>query len=131
MMQIDNILVGVCGAHMSGLALNHQLLELDATFVKKTKTKNGYRMFELTHKTPFRPGMFFDGNGDSKIELEVWSMPTKNFGTFIKLIASPLCIGTIFLENDDSVFGFLCEPYYTQEAKEITAFGSWRTFIAQ
>ena len=40
-MNKNEILVGVCGAHMSELPLNWQLTDLNASFVKKTKTKKG------------------------------------------------------------------------------------------
>lgn len=130
-MSENEILVGVCGAHMRGLPLNYQLLDLDAKFIKEAKTVKGYRMFELTRKKPFRPGMFFDGNSEFYVGLEIWSMPIRNFGKFMKLIASPLGIGTIFLEEGKSVHGFLCEPYYTKGEKEISKYGSWREYKCQ
>lgn len=128
-MQEDEILVGVCGAHMSGLALNWQLVELDAKFVKKTQTKKGYRLFVLENKSPIRPGMIYDSNVQTQIEVEVWSMKVENFGKFMKQIASPLCIGTVFLEDDSSVYGFLCESDFLKGNKEITSLKSWRNFI--
>ena len=101
--------IAVCGAHMSGLPLNHQLTELNAVFVKATKTANGYRLFNVPEKVPPRPGMVRDMQSDAQLELEVWSMPLENFGAFMVQIASPLCIGTVFLEDGSSVYGFLCE----------------------
>lgn len=130
-MRANEILIGVCGAHMSGLPLNYQLLDLDAKYIKTIKTIKGYRMFELTKKEPFRPGMFFDANSKFDIMLEIWTMPVHNFGKLVKLVASPLGIGTIFLEDGNSVHGFLCEPYYTQGEKEISNYGSWREYQNQ
>jgi hypothetical protein len=127
-MNDNEILVGVCGAHMSGLALNWQLTELDATLVKKTKTKKGYRLFVLENKDPIRPGMVYDSSTEAQIELEVWSMPKGNFGAFMKQIQSPLGIGSVFLEDNSFVYGFLCEYNYIKGAKEITHLGSWRNF---
>jgi hypothetical protein len=129
-MEENEILVGVCGAHMSGLALNWQLTDLDAVLVKKTKTKEGYRLYVLENKDPIRPGMIYDSSVDTKIEVEVWSMKTENFGKFMKQIASPLGIGTVFLEDESSVYGFLCESDYLKNAKEITELKSWRNFIS-
>lgn len=128
-MQEDEILVGVCGAHMSGLALNWQLVELDAKFVKKTQTKKGYRLFVLENKDPIRPGMIYDSSSSSQIELEVWSIKVENFGKFMKQIASPLCIGSVFLEDDSYVYGFLCEADFVKNAKEISELKSWRNFL--
>ena len=129
-MNENEILVGVCGAHMSGLALNWQLTDLDATFVKQTKTKKGYRLFLLENKNPIRPGMIYDSSSNTQIEVEVWSMPVQNFGKFMKQIQSPLGIGTVFLEDETTVYGFLCESDYIKEAKEISELKSWRNFLA-
>lgn len=128
-MNEDEILVGVCGAHMSGLPLNWQLTDLDATIVNKTKTKKGYRLYVLENKDPIRPGMIYDSTSEYQIDVEVWSMPVRNFGKFMKQIASPLGIGTVYLEDKSSVFGFLCEADYLKDAKEISTLGSWKKFI--
>jgi len=130
-MNENEILVGVCGAHMSDLPLNWQLTDLDATFVKQTKTKKGYRLFVLENKDPIRPGMIYDSSCDFQIEVEVWAMPIENFGRFMKQIQSPLGIGTVYLEDESSVYGFLCESDYLKEAKEISGLLSWRTFLCQ
>jgi len=130
-MKENEILIGVCGAHMSGLPLNWQLTELNATLVKKTQTKKGYRLFVLENKDPIRPGMIYDSTSSSQIELEVWSMKVENFGKFMKQIASPLGIGSVFLEDDTYVYGFLCEADFVKDAKEISELKSWRNFICQ
>lgn len=130
-MNENEILVGVCGAHMSGLALNWQLTDLDATFVKQTKTKKGYRLFLLENKNPIRPGMVYDSSSNTQIEVEVWSMPVENFGKFMKQITSPLGIGSVFLEDESSVYGFLCESDYIKNAKELSELKSWRAFLCQ
>ena len=128
-MNKNEILVGVCGAHMSGLPLNWQLTDLDASLVKKTKTKEGYRLYVLENKDPIRPGMIYDNTSPYQIDVEVWSMPVQNFGSFMKQIQSPLGIGSVFLEDKSVVYGFLCENDYLKGAKEISELGSWREFI--
>lgn len=128
-MKENEILIGVCGAHMSGLPLNWQLTELNATLIKKTQTKKGYRLFVLENKDPIRPGMIYDSSSSSQIELEVWSMRVENFGKFMKQIASPLGIGSVFLDDDTYVYGFLCEADFLKDAKEISELKSWRNFL--
>jgi allophanate hydrolase len=123
------IQIAVCGAHMSGLPLNHQLTELKATFVKATKTAKGYRLYDIPGKIPARPGMVREQNSESALELEVWSMPLENFGAFMVQIASPLCIGSVLLEDASVVYGFLCESDYLIGAKEITQYGGWRGYL--
>jgi len=121
--------IAVCGAHMRGLPLNHQLTELSATFVKATRTAKGYRLFNVPEKVPPRPGMVRDTASEASLDLEVWSMPLANFGAFMVQIASPLCIGTVFLEDGSSVYGFLCESDALKGAEEITAHGGWRSYL--
>lgn len=123
------IKIAVCGAHMRGLPLNHQLIELGASFEKETSTAKGYRLYDVPEKLPPRPGMVRDKESDTALELEVWSMPLENFGAFMVQIASPLCIGTVVLEDGSSVYGFLCESDALIGAKEITAYGGWRGYI--
>ncbi len=55
----ENVMVdvAVCGAHMSGLPLNAQLVNLGGEFVKKTKTSVNYKLFKLNGFTPARPGL--------------------------------------------------------------------------
>ncbi len=130
-MNDNEILIGVCGAHMSGLPLNWQLTQLNATLIKKTQTKKGYRLFVLENKDPIRPGMIYDSSSSTQIELEVWSMKVENFGKFMKQIASPLGMGTVFLEDGSYVYGFLCEADFVKDAKEISELKSWRNFICQ
>jgi hypothetical protein len=121
--------IAVCGAHMSGLPLNHQLIELHATFIKATKTAKGYRLYNVPEKVPPRPGMVRDSSSKAALELEVWSMPLHNFGAFMVQIAAPLCIGTVLLEDGSSVYGFLCERDPLRDAEEITAYGGWRDYL--
>jgi hypothetical protein len=126
----ETIEIAVCGAHMRGLPLNQQLTGLDATFVKAAHTVKGYRLYNVPDKMPPRPGMVRDRKGDGAIEVEVWSMPLQHFGAFMVQIASPLCIGTVFLEDGGSVYGFLCEGDALEGAEEITAYGGWRSYQA-
>ena len=125
----ETIQIAVCGAHMQGLPLNHQLLSLDAVFVKTCKTVVGYRLFDVPQKVPPRPGMLKDSTSPYALELEVWEMPLENFGAFMVQIASPLCIGTVFLEDGSSVYGFLCEADVLKGAKEISQYGGWRNYL--
>lgn len=126
----ETIAIAVCGAHMRGLPLNHQLTALEAVFVKAAKTAEGYRLFNVPDKIPPRPGMVRDRDSGSKIDLEVWTMPLERFGAFMVQIASPLCIGTVLLEDGSAVYGFLCESDALKGAEEITAFGGWHGYLA-
>ncbi|HJY76228.1 MAG TPA: allophanate hydrolase [Burkholderiales bacterium] len=122
------IQVAVCGAHMSGLPLNHQLTERGARLAYKSRTASNYRLFALTDFKPPRPGLVRDEAGGA-IEVEIWEVPASAFGGFVDGIPAPLGIGTLALENGRQVKGFLCEAHATRGAREITSLGSWRQFI--
>jgi allophanate hydrolase len=120
--------IAVCGAHLSGLPLNHQLVERGARLARKCRTAPTYRLFALTQFTPPRPGLVRAESG-APIEVEVWEVPASAVGGFLEGIPPPLGIGTLTLEDGEQVKGFLCEAHATQAAREITSLGSWRTFI--
>ncbi len=121
--------VAVCGAHMSGLPLNHQLTDRGARLVRTDCSAARYRLFALEEFSPPRPGMIRDEPG-AAIELEVWEMPAERFGDFVDGIPAPLGIGTVELSDGQQVRGFLCEHYATRNAREITEIGSWRTYLS-
>ncbi|WP_428240786.1 allophanate hydrolase [Gynuella sp.] len=122
--------VMVCGAHLQGQPLNWQLTERGATLKAKTTTAPVYRMYALAGGPPFRPGLILDtGTGGEAIEVEIWSMPVDNFGSFVAGIPAPLGIGKIQLADGTQVTGFICEPYGIEGAQEITRFKGWRAYL--
>jgi len=66
--------------------------------------------------------------GGAKIEVEVWEMSPGAFGAFVAQIPAPLGIGTLELEDGESVKGFLCEAYAVRGLAEITRLGGWRAY---
>jgi allophanate hydrolase len=124
----QTIRLAVCGAHMSGLPLNHQLTERGARLARKCCTAPHYRLYALTAFTPPRPGMLRTDAGGA-IEVEVWDVPSAALGSFVDGIPEPLGIGTVTLDDGQQVKGFLCEARATQGARDITSLGSWRQFI--
>ena len=122
--------IAVCGAHMEGLSLNWQLKDLGAHFVQKSKTSSYYNLFALTNLNPIRPGLLRSVNKeDNAINLEIWSIPKKNFGKFIEYVQPPLSIGSVELEDGKWIKGFLCENRGTVNAKNISKIGDWRVYI--
>jgi len=122
--------IAVVGAHLSGLPLNSQLTERGGKLVRATRTKPVYRLFALPGSTPPKPGMLRVAENGAAIELEVWDLPVSAFGEFVGLIPPPLCIGTIEVEDDQRVQGFLVEAYAVANAKDITEYRGWRAYLA-
>jgi allophanate hydrolase len=121
----------VCGAHLEGLPLNWQLTERRAVLKESTFTAPVYRMYALAGGPPFRPGLVLDKELGAKIEVEIWSVPAEEFGSFVNGIPAPLGIGKVQLVDGRSVSGFICEPYGLEGAKEITQLGGWRAYLQQ
>ncbi|MEX0954049.1 MAG: allophanate hydrolase [Rhizobiaceae bacterium] len=128
--QPGEIALAVCGAHMSGLPLNHQLTALGGRFLRACRTAPAYSLHALAGGPPARPGLVRRSSGGAAIELEVWALPTENVGAFLAGIPAPLGIGTVELEDGEAVKGFLGESYSLAGATDITSFGGWRKWIA-
>jgi len=127
----DSVRVVVVGAHLSGLPLNHQLTKRGARLEKKTRTTARYRLFALPGSVPPKPGMVRDSGRGAALEVEVWRLPLRQYGSFVAGIPSPLSIGRVELEDGEWVQGFLCEGWALAGAEEITQLGGWRAFLAR
>ncbi|MBR9885422.1 MAG: allophanate hydrolase [Oceanospirillales bacterium] len=125
----DWIDVLVCGAHLEGLPLNWQLTERGAVLKQTTTTAPVYRMYALAGGPPYRPGLVLDDKAGEAINVEIWSIPAAEFGSFVTGIPAPLGIGKVRLADGGAVSGFICEPYGLEGAEEITAFGGWRSYL--
>lgn len=124
--EIGFVRVAVCGAHLSGLPLNHLLTGRGAIFLQSTFTAPTYRLYALPDGK--RPGMVRDETGAS-ISVEVWTLPKSRYGEFVAEIPQPLGIGTVELLDGSTVQGFVCEAAAVREALDITGFGGWRAYL--
>lgn len=120
------IRVAVCGAHLAGQPLNHQLTSRGARLVLRTSTAPEYRLYALPDGR--RPGLVRVASGGAAIEVEVWELAAAHFGSFVDGIPAPLGIGRTVLLDGSQVAGFVCEPYGVDGATDITAFGGWRAY---
>ncbi|QFR33878.1 allophanate hydrolase [Ancylobacter sp. TS-1] len=126
----DEIALAVCGAHMSGLPLNHELVMRGGRFLRGVRTAPAYRLYALPGGPPARPGLVRAAEGGAAIEVEIWSLPRAAFGDFIAGVPAPLTIGTVVLEDASAVKGFLCEAHVMAGARDITGGGGWRAALA-
>jgi len=125
----DMIKIVVCGAHMSGLPLNHQLLDRDAILIKQCKTSSFYKLIALPGGPPERPGMIRINEDGTAIEVEVWQMPTEHFGSFLAGIPHPLGLGKVELDDESWQQGFICESYIETQSIDISHYRGWRYYI--
>ena len=127
----DRIEIAVVGAHLLGLPLNRELIELGASFSREVETTPDYRLFALTGSNPAKPGLLRVGEGaGAAIKAELWTLDPAGFGAFVAKIPAPLGIGTIRLKDGGSVKGFLVEAEAVKAAEDISRFGGWRAYLA-
>lgn len=124
----DRIKVVVCGAHLEGQPLNWQLRERGGKLIRATQTSSDYRLYALPGGPPARPGLIRDEQQGEAIEVELWELPTANFGSFVAGIPAPLGIGKVQLADQQWHTGFICEPYAITNATDITHLKSWRAY---
>lgn len=122
------IQLAVCGLHMRGFELEHQLHDHHARFVGETETAEKYRLFRLDTK-PFKPGLIKTESDGRPIHVELWNFPLSTFGSFTASIPAPLGIGKIELKDGREVPGFICEPYAIKSAEDISSYGGWKNYL--
>jgi allophanate hydrolase len=125
----EHIEIVVCGAHLQDLPLNYQLLERSGKLVKQCHTSANYRLYALAGGPPSRPGLFRDEQNGQSIEVEVWSIATATLGSFLANIPKPLGLGKVELDDGSWKTGFICEPYASESATDITHTKGWRNYI--
>jgi allophanate hydrolase len=122
----------VVGAHLTGLPLNRELIELGGRLERATRTTSDYRLYALPGTVPPKPGLLRVGDGEgAAIEVEVWSLGGPAFGAFVSKVPPPLGIGALRLEGGASAKGFLVEAQATRGAEDISGFGGWRAYLAR
>ena len=109
---------------------NGQLIERGGRLIETTHTAPLYKLYALADTQPPKPGLVQVGptHGHS-IQVEVWSMPVTEYGSFVAAIPAPLGIGTLTLHDGCRVQGFLCEAHALEKAQDISHFGGWRAYV--
>jgi allophanate hydrolase len=125
------VTIAVVGAHLNGQPLNWQLTDRGARYLETRRTAPNYRLHAIAGTAPAKPGLerddTFEGPG---IEVELWSCPVNQFGSFVAAIPPPLGIGTVTLDDKSEVKCFIAEPHALRSAEEITRFGGWRSYLS-
>jgi len=130
-LRAGEIAIAVVGAHLSGMALNHELRDIGGRFLEETATAPDYRLFAMENLTPAKPGLLrVAAGGGTSIAIELWALTDAAFGRFVAAIPPPLSIGTLSLADGRQVKGFLGEAEALKDARDISSHGGWRAYIA-
>ncbi|KAL4937275.1 hypothetical protein BDV06DRAFT_203267 [Aspergillus oleicola] len=128
----NSMKLAVVGAHLSGFPLNKDLVIRGATLVRPAVTAPCYQLYKLQSQPQsavMKPGLKRVASGGSAVEVEIWDMPRAQFGSFLETVKGPLGIGSIELDDEQWVHGFICEPEGLVGAMDITSYGGWRAYI--
>lgn len=131
---VEEVLLAVAGAHLSGEPLNHQLVDRGARLVETTRAADGYRMFEVPGPLP-RPGVTRVGSRSRDRvapgpEVEVWALPAVELAGFAATVLPPLALGPMELAGGQMVLGFVCTADGVALGRDITGYGGWRRYRA-
>lgn len=121
--------VAVVGAHLEGQPLNWQLVGRGARKLRSISTSKNYRLYDLPDSVPPKPGLARVIKNGCAIEIELWEIPQRNFGSFVEEIPAPLGIGSVQLSDGCYVKGFICEQWGLNNAKDISFHGGWRAYL--
>ncbi len=125
------IALAVVGAHLSGMPLNGELIRNGARLVATAETAADYRLYALADAPTPKPGLLRVAPGHGvAIAVEIWALPAEGFGRFVAAVPPPLSIGSVRLADGRCVKGFLVEAAAVAGARDISAFGGWRAFMA-
>ena len=127
--RLGEVALVVVGAHLRGMALNRQLTDRQARFVRAATTAGVYRLFALDGTVPPKPGLRRVDADGAAIEVEVWALSPSAFASFVAEVPPPLAIGSVQLADGTWQKGFVCEPCGFTAATDITHFGGWRAYI--
>lgn len=119
----------VCGAHMQGLPLNHQLTDRGATLVEQCQSSAHYKLVALPGGPPKRPGMLRVNENGNAIAVEAWRISVDQLGSFLQGIPPPLGLGKVELYDGRWETGFICEGFAEQGAEDISHLGGWRAYM--
>jgi len=125
----SEVLLAVNGTLMRGLELNPNMVAAKATFVREAMTEPTYRLWTINDEHPAMLRVT-DGTG-VKVAVEVWSVPAEGLAGILLNEPPGLCIGKVRLEDGTIVLGVLGEPALVEKHREITAYGGWRSYVAQ
>lgn len=119
--------LAVNGTLMRGLALNANLVDAGAIFVREDSTAPCYRLWSVGDR---HPAMIrsADGSGTSVL-LEVWDIPLVGLAAVLAKEPPGLTIGKVILADATEVLGVVAEPFLVANQREITEFAGWRPYL--
>lgn len=119
--------LAVCGLHMRGFALEHQLTGLGAVYDRTDHTAPVYRMVRTATETE-KPMLVCAQNG-TELEVEIWRIALSRIGSFLQMIPAPLGLGKMCLQDGQEVISFVGQAGAEEGLADISGYGGWRYYV--
>ncbi|DBA87716.1 TPA: hypothetical protein ACH3X1_004719 [Trebouxia sp. C0004] len=103
------------------------MIDVGAAFVRTCRSSPVYELYAITDpaNNTCKPGMVAVGKTKGKaIELEIWDLPVQRLGDFFLQISEPLGLGTVCLDDQSKVKGFICEGYVADVSSQAPSMDS-------
>ncbi len=126
---MSKILLAVNGTLMRGLPLENNLKEVNAIFIKESKTEESYQLFSINDIHPAMIKVDPLNEECASIDVEVYEISMEGLKSVLEKEPKGLCIGKANLIDGSEVFAVLGEPYITKNQKNITKYHGWRNYI--
>lgn len=127
---MDKIQLAVNGTLMRGLALEKNLKNVGAVFLRETKTQKSYRLWSIRDDYPAMLRVDPQDPRAVTVDVEVWEVPMAGLTKVLQQEPEGLSIGKVKLEDGQVVLGVIGEPELVKGQKEISSFGGWRSYLA-
>jgi len=126
-MTTSTTLLAVNGTLMRGLALNGNLVNAGAAFVREDATDGCYRLWSIGDR---HPAMLRTPGQGTNIAVEIWEVPVEGLAGILLSEPPGLTIGKVMLRDGSIVLGVIGELFLTEGQPEITEFAGWRAYTA-
>ncbi len=121
----EKIYLAVNGTLMQGLALNNNMLNVGAVFIRETETAPVYKLWSINDSYP---AMIRVASGGKSIAVEIWEMSLASITQILLQEPPGLCIGKVTLTDGEEVLGVLGESILCEGKQDISKYSGWRAY---
>ena len=120
------VLLAVNGTLMSDEPLHQNLVDLGATFVRKDKTLDSYRLFSINDEFPAM--IYEESSLATAIRIEIYEIEEDKLPLLMEKEPKELGLDKVCLSNHTLCYGIVAKQKYLRGQKEITKFGGWKAY---
>ena len=127
----EELAIFVCGAHMSGMALNGELVPLGARLLRSCLTAPSHKLCALGGRPAATARAQPSGAGWPGDRGRALGAAAACGGPLPCRDPAPLGLGSVALQDGSEEVGFICEPIGVESATDVSQHGGWRGYLEQ